>query len=191
MSSNKKTNTLWKKRNICKVFLNSSIEEILKTFEQDGFICRSWITRTQILQCRVSQKLRILFTEVFLKKSWTKGSIRGKKLQGALEQVWAVIKMGVSTKECELWSLLTVTITVPYIKQKASQTSARGGKDYRLSPRIAYITTSTIWNQIAKDHHRSLVQINHESVLLSNTGEIDGFSKFSRRTERHPLIQSF
>ena len=81
----------------------------------------------------------------------------GEKNQGALENIWAVKKTGVTKHQCELWSFLTETITVPYIKQKASQTSASGGKIYRLSHRIAYLTTSTNWNQIVKDRHRRLV----------------------------------
>ena len=125
----------------------------------------------------------------FFQSSWTTASIRGK-IQGALEKVWSVIKTGVTKHQCELWSLLTETITVPYIKQKASQTSASGGKIYRLSHRIAYLTTPTNWNQIVKDYHRRLVQRNHGSFLLSYTAEIADFSKFSRRNERHPLIQS-
>ena len=36
-----------------------------------------------------------------------------------------------------------MSITVPYIKRKASKTSASGGKIYKLGLRIAYLTTST------------------------------------------------
>ena len=64
------------------------------------------------------------------------------------------------------------------------------GKDYRLDHRIAYLTTSTIWNQIVQNHHRRLVEISHESSFLSHTAESDEFTKLSRRTERYPLIQS-
>ena len=100
-----------------------------------------------------------------------------EKFQGALEQVWAVKKTGVTTQHCELWSFFTVTITVPYIKQNASQPSASGEKIYRLRHRIAYLTTSIIWNQIVKDHHRRLVQILQESFFLSYTVENEDFFK--------------
>ena len=51
-----------KKPSICKIFLNSSIEKNLKTFEEDVIICRSWFTRIQVLQFRGSQKLPVLIT---------------------------------------------------------------------------------------------------------------------------------
>ena len=44
---------------------------------------------------------------------------------------------------CNLQSLLTVSIMVPYIERKASKTSASGGKIYKLGLRIAYLTKST------------------------------------------------
>ena len=57
------------------------------------------------------------------------------------------IKHGQSEKKaplhCNLQSLFTMSITVPYIKRKASKTSASGGKIYKLGLRIAYLTTST------------------------------------------------
>ena len=43
-----------------------------------------------------------------------------------------------------LWSLLTVSISVPIIKPKASEISASEGMLYRLGHRNAYFTTSAI-----------------------------------------------
>ena len=43
---------------------------------------------------------------------------------------------------------------------------------------------------MVQNHQRRLVRISQESFLLSYTTEIEDFLKFSRRTERHHLIQS-
>ena len=57
-------------------------------------------------------KVSIQNTVINLKKNIstvrTKVSIRGKKFQGALEQLWTITKTGVTTQQCELWSLLKV-----------------------------------------------------------------------------------
>ena len=74
----------------------------------------------------------------------TKATNRSKKSQGALDQLWAVKKTDATAPQCEFWSLLTVTLMVPYIKQKAFQLSESVGKIYRLDHRIAYVTISAI-----------------------------------------------
>ena len=41
-----------------------------------------------------------------------------------------------------------------------------------------------------KNHHKRLVQINHDTLPSSNTAETDDSSRLCRRTERHPVIQN-
>ena len=49
-----------------------------KRFEQDSIFCRSRFTRTQTLQCRVSQKLRVMFDKVFFNRREPKPVFLGK-----------------------------------------------------------------------------------------------------------------
>ena len=64
----------------------------------------------------------------------TKASIRGKNIKEPL------IKSAQSTKQaslrCSMQGIETVLIMVTFIKQKASKTSAKGSRNFKLGHRI-------------------------------------------------------